>query len=71
MARMPWASIGNSIGCLSRCWRRPMTSTAEAPSCPRCGKPMVMRTARRGPRAGEQLWGCTDFPNCRGIIDIP
>lgn len=33
--------------------------------CPRCGKPMVLRTARRGPNAGSQFWGCSGYPQCR------
>lgn len=39
--------------------------TSAAPSCPRCGKPMVVRTARKGPRAGSRFWGCTGYPHCR------
>jgi four helix bundle suffix protein len=37
-----------------------------APVCPQCGKPMVLRMARKGPRAGSQFWGCSSFPDCRG-----
>ena len=33
--------------------------------CPRCGKELVLRTARRGAGAGEQFWGCSQFPRCR------
>jgi ssDNA-binding Zn-finger/Zn-ribbon topoisomerase 1 len=35
------------------------------PVCPSCGKPMVLRTAKTGPKAGGQLWGCSGFPRCR------
>lgn len=35
------------------------------PTCPRCGKAMVLRTARRGPNTGGQFWGCSGFPRCR------
>jgi restriction system protein len=38
-----------------------------APSCPQCGKPMRQRTARTGPHAGQPFWGCTDYPDCKGI----
>jgi restriction system protein len=41
-------------------------STAEVPACPRCGKPMTQRVARRGEHAGRTFWGCTAFPTCRG-----
>lgn len=33
--------------------------------CPACGSPMVLRTARSGPRAGQQFWGCSAYPRCR------
>jgi four helix bundle suffix protein len=39
---------------------------APLPNCPLCGKPMVVRTARRGPRAGSQFLGCSGFPECKG-----
>jgi restriction system protein len=39
----------------------------EAPACPKCGSPMVQRTAKRGPNAGSQFWGCPRYPACQGI----
>ena len=36
-------------------------------ACPKCGKEMVLRTAKKGPHAGKQFWGCSNFPNCRGV----
>lgn len=36
-----------------------------APSCRVCGQPMVLRTARQGPRAGSQFWGCSGYPDCK------
>jgi len=38
----------------------------EAQPCPRCGSRMVLRTARNGPSAGTEFWGCSTFPKCRG-----
>lgn len=38
----------------------------EAPVCPRCGKPMTLRTANG---TGKKFWGCTGFPKCRGSLD--
>ena len=35
--------------------------------CPRCGKKMVLRTAKKGENAGKQFWGCSGFPKCRYI----
>jgi four helix bundle suffix protein len=37
-----------------------------APACPRCGKPMVPRTARKGSQAGQAFWGCSTYPDCVG-----
>ena len=37
-------------------------------TCPLCGQPMVLRTARRGTHAGTQFWGCTGYPKCRGTV---
>lgn len=38
--------------------------------CPKCGAPMVKRTARRGPRAGTPFYGCSNYPKCRGIVNL-
>lgn len=40
--------------------------SSSAPSCPQCGSSMRRRTARKGHRAGNQFWGCTRYPTCRG-----
>jgi ssDNA-binding Zn-finger/Zn-ribbon topoisomerase 1 len=40
-------------------------ATGELRVCPKCGKPMVVRTAARGPQVGQQFWGCSGFPECR------
>ena len=37
-----------------------------APACPKCGKPMRLRTARQGTNAGQTFWGCTAYPDCTG-----
>lgn len=46
---------------------RSSAAPAREPGCPTCGKPMVLRTARRGQKVGSQFWGCSAFPACRGI----
>ena len=33
--------------------------------CPRCGAPLVVRTARSGPNAGVSFLGCSAYPKCR------
>lgn len=38
--------------------------------CPKCGKKLVLRTARRGANAGRQFYGCSNFPKCRFIMNI-
>lgn len=34
--------------------------------CPSCGAGMKLRTARRGANAGQQFWGCVNYPQCQG-----
>ncbi len=34
-------------------------------SCPRCGSPLVQRTAKRGSNSGNTFTGCSAFPTCR------
>lgn len=36
------------------------------PNCPECAQPMVRRMARKGANAGQEFWGCSDYPRCRG-----
>ena len=38
-----------------------------APECPECGKPMARREAKTGPKAGVEFWGCSAYPECKGI----
>jgi hypothetical protein len=40
-------------------------------SCPACGKPMVLRTARKGPNAGSQFRGCSGYPECTATLPLP
>ena len=34
-------------------------------TCPKWGGKLVPRTARKGPNAGKQFYGCSRFPSCR------
>ncbi|MBK8478875.1 MAG: four helix bundle protein [Opitutaceae bacterium] len=43
---------------------------AQAPNCPLCGKPLVVRTAKKGAHAGSQFWGCSAYPACHGTRAI-
>ena len=38
----------------------------DAPVCPKCGKTMQERVAKRGVRAGKRFWSCTGYPDCNG-----
>ena len=38
------------------------------PKCPKCERPLVRRTERRGSNTGSDFWGCSEFPRCRGIV---
>lgn len=44
---------------------------ASEPCCPKCSSPMVLREAKKGPYTGKQFWGCSQFPECRGIAEEP
>jgi len=39
----------------------------EAPACTRCGGSMVRRERRAD---GHPFWGCTKFPECKGIVNF-
>jgi len=38
--------------------------------CPKCGAKMVKRKATKGSYAGKEFWGCSNYPNCNGIVNI-
>jgi hypothetical protein len=38
--------------------------------CPKCGNLLVLRTAKSGPRAGEQFWGCSAYPKCKTMQSV-
>ncbi|MEQ9724583.1 restriction endonuclease [Pseudomonas sp. WHRI 8822A] len=40
----------------------------ETPNCPVCSSTMLKRVAKRGPRIGQEFWGCTKWPGCKGTI---
>ncbi len=45
-------------------------SKAKPPPCPQCGGLMSLRTAKTGTNAGQNFWGCTNYPNCKGTVKI-
>jgi len=44
-------------------------ASSQIPVCPKCGKPMVLRAAQKGKNAGCQFWGCSGYPDCKGVVD--
>ena len=38
--------------------------------CPKCGAKMVKRKATKGSFEGKEFWGCSNYPNCKSIINI-
>ena len=55
--------------------REPATPLTEASkkkiSCPKCGAAMQRKLARKGKHAGNEFFGCSQYPNCKGIVNIP
>lgn len=55
-------------------WYDQMTQAARtqknveqgAPQCPKCGKPMIKRVAKKGINSGHEFWNCSDYPHCMG-----
>ena len=41
-----------------------------AKPCPKCGSEMALRQAKKGKHAGNQFWGCTNFPKCRKVLNL-
>jgi four helix bundle suffix protein len=48
----------------------PANPPDRIPACPKCGKPMVLRTAKSGKNAGQQFWGCSAYPDCKGVVKV-
>jgi four helix bundle suffix protein len=44
--------------------------SARIPACPRCSKPMVLRTAKTGKNSGHQFWGCSAYPGCKAVLSL-
>lgn len=44
--------------------------TGAESACPQCGSTMIKRTAHKGANAGNEFWGCSKFPTCRGVRQL-
>lgn len=49
---------------------QPIQNNEEKIICPKCGAEMIKRVATKGANAGNTFYGCSNFPKCRGIINI-
>jgi restriction system protein len=45
-------------------------SAHHIPAFPKCGKALALRTAKSGKNEGQQFWGCTAFPECKGTAKV-
>jgi len=50
--------------------KRTTHASDPIPPCPECGKAMVLRTAQKGKNTGKQFWGCSGYPDCKGLLDV-
>jgi four helix bundle suffix protein len=50
----------------ARLVERGRKTSDKIPTCPQCGKLMVLRTAHQGEHEGKQFWGCSSYPSCTG-----
>jgi restriction system protein len=46
------------------------TVTTQTPPCPKCGASMVRRVAKQGSNQGQAFYGCSSFPQCRGMLPL-
>ena len=56
-----------AVSALQQASIRWANTARSAPSCPRCGVEMVLRTAKGGANRGKQFYGCPNYPKCREI----
>jgi len=65
-----WAPDSHEALAVRKRYLSDLSDKITAPGCPKCGKPMRQRTARTGPHAGQPFWGCTGYPDCKGIRSV-
>ena len=51
-------------------FRAEQSANANAPICPKCGKPMLKRMARKGINSGKEFWSCSGYPACRETRNV-
>lgn len=40
------------------------------PTCVNCNVKMIKRTAKKGAKAGNQFWGCPNYPKCKNTMHV-
>ena len=61
---------GAEIGHFVRPYRLAEESGTQVLTCPRCGKALVLRTAKKGFQIGKQFYGCSGYPMCRYVKNL-
>lgn len=46
------------------------SNNPNPPLCPKCGRPMLRRKQKKAQTPGREFWGCSDYPNCNGLLPI-
>ena len=39
-------------------------------SCPICGHTMMLRESKKGINIGKKFWGCSNYPRCKGTLNV-
>lgn len=74
--RLPrtWSTHRQHVASLKERFTKPIPtgfySESLDPICPKCGSPMLKRSAKSGLAVGKEFWGCSRFPSCRGTVNI-
>lgn len=56
-------AIEKKYGSKAEMWGKVMNGK-ETKKCPECGAEM---TKRKGKKTGKEFWGCSKYPECKGI----
>lgn len=48
----------------------PVSDSNAIEKCPWCGSQLILRTAQKGPNAGNNFYGCSNYPKCKFIKNI-
>ncbi len=38
--------------------------------CPKCGSELILRVAKKGANAGNEFYGCSNYPTCRYTAQV-